>query len=122
MSNDSALDLYLDDVRRIRALKVGTAETSFYPAMGLFEQAQFRRDEAPAWIGTVVPERGVVEAKGAAHDIGGCQVPKKWLSYRDHSIIGRALSAEEAGHIQQTARRIAAVLLLGPNLDAPYRD
>ncbi len=113
MANDSALDLYLDDVRRIRALddvrriralKVGTAETSFYPAIGpaigtllnavghtlkprvfclhhpsgaagiadfgLFEQAQFRRDEAPAWTGTVVPERDVVEAKGAAHDIG----------------------------------------------------
>ncbi len=34
MSHDSVLDLYLDEVRRIRAVKVGTAETSFYPAIG----------------------------------------------------------------------------------------
>lgn len=54
--------------------------------------------------------------------VGGYQVLKKWLSYRDHSIIGRALSGEEVAHVQQTARRIAAVLLLGPGLDASYRD
>ena len=47
---------------------------------------------------------------------------KKWLSYRDHSIIARPLSAEEVGHVQQAARRIAAVLLLGPALDASYQD
>ena len=45
--------------------------------------------------------------------IGGHQVLKKWLSYRDHSSIARPLSAEEVGHVQQVARRIAAVLLLG---------
>jgi hypothetical protein len=54
--------------------------------------------------------------------VGGYQVLKKWLSYRDHSIIGRALDAEEVSHFQETARRIAAVLLLGPDLDASFRD
>ena len=54
--------------------------------------------------------------------IGGYQVLKKWMSYRDHSIIARPLSAEEVGHVQQVARRIAAVLLLGPALDASYQD
>lgn len=54
--------------------------------------------------------------------IGGYQVLKKWLSYRDRSIIERALTGEEVGHLQQTARRLAAVLLLGPELDAAYAD
>ena len=64
--------------------------------------------------------RGIPEAVWECR-IGGYQVLKKWLSYRDHSIIGRPLSSEEVGHVQQTARRIAAILLLGPDLDASYR-
>lgn len=113
MPADSVLDLYLDDVRRVRALKAGTAETSYYPALGallngvggqlrprvfclhhpsgdagipdfgLFEQAQFRRDEAPTWAATVTPERGVVEVKGASHKIDallkGKQVREQYL-------------------------------------------
>ena len=64
--------------------------------------------------------RGIPEAVWDCR-IGGYQVLKKWLSYRDQSIIGRPLSSEEVGHVQQTARRIAAILLLGPDLDASYR-
>jgi len=71
-------------------------------------------NEASFWRG--IPEQ-VWECR-----IGGYQVLKKWLSYRDHSIIARPLSAEEVGHVQQVARRIAAVLLLGPELDASYQD
>ena len=71
-------------------------------------------NEASFWCG--IPQT-VWECR-----IGGYQVLKKWLSYRDHSIIGRALSAEEVRHVQQAARRIAAVLLLGPDLDASYQD
>lgn len=33
MAGDPLLDRYLDDVHRVRALKAGTAETSFYPAI-----------------------------------------------------------------------------------------
>jgi Type ISP C-terminal specificity domain len=53
--------------------------------------------------------------------IGGYQVIKKWLSYREHSTLERALTEEEVGHVQATARRLAAILLLGPQLDASYR-
>lgn len=53
--------------------------------------------------------------------IGGYQVLKKWLSYREKSIIGRALSPDEVRHVMQTARRLAAILLLGPELDESYR-
>jgi hypothetical protein len=53
--------------------------------------------------------------------IGGYQVLKKWLSYRDSSIIKRPLTPDEVAHIQNTARRLAAILLLGLELDASYR-
>jgi len=52
--------------------------------------------------------------------IGGYQVLKKWLSYREQSIIERPLSEPEVSHFQSTARRLAALLLLGPELDANY--
>lgn len=54
--------------------------------------------------------------------IGGCQALKKWLGYRDQSIIARPLSAEEVAHMQQAARRIAAALLPGPALGASHQD
>jgi hypothetical protein len=53
--------------------------------------------------------------------IGGYQVLKKWLSYRDGSILQRALTPEEVAHVQATARRLAAILLMGPELDASFR-
>jgi hypothetical protein len=62
-----------------------------------------------------IPER-VWEVK-----IGGYQVIKKWLSYREHTTLERALTEEEVSHLRATARRLAAILLLGPQLDASYR-
>jgi hypothetical protein len=53
--------------------------------------------------------------------IGGYQVIKKWLSYREESILGRAISPEEAREVTNMARRIAAILLLQPKLDENYR-
>ncbi len=52
--------------------------------------------------------------------IGGYQVIKKWLSYREHSTIDRQLTEEEISHVQAMARRLAAILLFGPQLDANY--
>ncbi len=45
------------------------------------------------------------------YKLGGYQVLKKWLSYREHAILGRPLSPEEVQYFSHTARRIAAVLL-----------
>jgi hypothetical protein len=53
--------------------------------------------------------------------IGGYQVIKKWLSYREHRTIHRALTQEEVAHVQAMARRLAAVLLLSPQLNESYR-
>ena len=42
--------------------------------------------------------------------LGGYQVLKKWLSYRERSILDRSLSPEEVQHFTDTARRVAAIL------------
>ena len=48
------------------------------------------------------------------------QVLKKWLSYREEEVLGRPLSIREVRHFTTTARRIAALLVLGPALDNNY--
>ena len=61
--------------------------------------------------------KNIPEAVWETH-IGGYQVLKKWLSYRDASILNRPLSEAEVQHVTDTARRLAALRLLGPALDA----
>ena len=43
--------------------------------------------------------------------LGGYQVLKKWLSYRERKVLGRRLRTEEVQHFADTARRIGALLL-----------
>lgn len=52
--------------------------------------------------------------------IGGYQVIKKWLSYREDKLLGRPLKVEEVRYVQEMARRIAAIILLQPALDSNY--
>jgi hypothetical protein len=54
------------------------------------------------------------------YTIGGYQVMKKWLSYRERPLLGRDLKPDEARYVTEMARRIAAILLLEPALDANY--
>ena len=44
------------------------------------------------------------------YKLGGYQVLKKWLSYRERPILGRALMTEEVLYFTDTARRIAVIL------------
>jgi len=53
--------------------------------------------------------------------IGGYQVIKKWLSYREQELLGRALRGEEAREVTNMVRRLAAIVLLHPALDDNYR-
>ena len=46
------------------------------------------------------------------YKLGGYQVLKKWLSYREHKVLGRTMHPEEVRHFTHTARRIAAILML----------
>ncbi len=54
------------------------------------------------------------------YTIGGYQVVKKWLSYRERDLLGRALTAEEIIEVTNMARRIAAIILLEPMLNDNY--
>lgn len=58
----------------------------------------------------------------AAYDyiIGGYQVIKKWLSYREEEILKRPLKPDEAREVMNMARRITGIVLLQPQLDTNY--
>ena len=80
--------------------------------------------------GAVMPGRGKVVRRGDVVDVylnevtywadvplavweyrlGGYQVLKKWLSYREHKVLGRALRVGEVSWFSEVARRIAALL------------
>ena len=55
------------------------------------------------------------------YTISGYAVIKKWLSYREKELLKRSLSVDEARYVTEMARRIAALMLLGPQLDESYR-
>ena len=61
-----------------------------------------------------------VPARVWKYTIGGYQVMKKWLSYRERALLGRDLKPDEARYVQGMTRRIAAILLLEPALDENY--
>jgi hypothetical protein len=61
-----------------------------------------------------------VPASVWTYTIGGYQVIKKWLSYRERDLLGRDLTSDEARHVTAMTRRIAALVLLQPQLDASY--
>ena len=46
------------------------------------------------------------------YKLGGYQVLKKWLSYREQKVLGRNMLPDEVRHFTDTARRIAAILML----------
>ena len=48
------------------------------------------------------------------YKLGGYQVLKKWLSYRERGILGRPLKPEEVQHFTDTARRIAKMVYTPP--------
>jgi hypothetical protein len=52
--------------------------------------------------------------------IGGYQVIKKWLSYRGKKLLGRSLTPNEVEEVTDMARRLAAIVLLEPTLNANY--
>lgn len=61
-----------------------------------------------------------IPARVWGYTMGGYRVLKKWLSYRETAVLGRALTPAEVREAQGIARRIAALLLLEPALDANY--
>jgi hypothetical protein len=54
------------------------------------------------------------------YTIGGYQVIKKWLSYREEKLLGRALKIDEVLEVTNIAKRITAILLFEPELNDNY--
>ena len=54
------------------------------------------------------------------YTIGGYQVIKKWLSYREQPLLDRELTIDEVREVTAMARRLAALILLQEKLDAHY--
>ena len=52
-----------------------------------------------------------IPAQVWTYKLGGYQVLKKWLSYREHEILGRMLTPEDVQHFTDTARRIGAIVV-----------
>ena len=46
------------------------------------------------------------------YKLGGYQVLKKWLSYRERGVLGRALLPEEVLYFAEVARRIGAIVVV----------
>ncbi len=86
------------------------------------EEAQARLGESTrdVYLNDVAYWRNVPE-KVWGYTIGGYQVMKKWLSYREADLLGRALAPDEVREVTNMARRIAAILLLEPVLDENYQ-
>ncbi len=55
------------------------------------------------------------------YTIGGYQVIKKWLSYREKPLLGRTMKMEEVEYVTEMVRRIAALVFLESELDANYQ-
>ena len=46
------------------------------------------------------------------YKLGGYQVLKKWLSYREHDVLGRVLTPEEVLYFAEMTRRVGTILLV----------
>ncbi len=42
--------------------------------------------------------------------LGGYQILRKWLSYRESKVLGRTLTVGEVSWISEVARRVVAIL------------
>ena len=101
----------------------GQAE-AVMPGQGRVEQRNYTADERDA-LDDAIPTLGNATFDVYLNDraywrnvptnvwnyqLGGYQVLKKWLSYRENKVLGRSLWPEEVQHFTDTARRIAAII------------
>lgn len=56
------------------------------------------------------------------YTIGGYQIIKKWLSYREKPLIGRSLTPDEVRYVTEISRRLMALISLQTSLDDNYRE
>jgi hypothetical protein len=132
----SPLEKYLTSLRETRSTGAGVPETFYYSALqGLLKDVgKTLKPRTPQDVIHRLGERTYdvylydfalwrsIPERVWGFTIGGYQVLKKWLSYREHDILGRSLTSEETREVTSIARRIAGILLLEPALDTHYRS
>ncbi|MBA7713242.1 hypothetical protein ES703_122242 [subsurface metagenome] len=96
---------------------VGGAEKQGIPAEKAFELLGERTFDI--YLNDVAYWKNV-PTKVWEYTIGGYQVIKKWLSYRENDLLGHPLTPDEAREVMNMARRIVAIILLHPTLDEKY--
>ena len=94
------------------------------PSQGRFAEREYTLEERAA-LGNALPTLGDstfdiylndhafwrnVPAAVWRYKLGGYQVLKKWLSYREQAILNRPLTPEEVHYFTNTARRISMIL------------
>ena len=100
----------------------GTAD-AVMPGQGRIVERDYTPEERAA-LGDAIPTLGAktldvhlndrafwrnVPASVWDYKLGGYQVLKKWLSYRERDVLGRELTPEEVLYFAETARRIGAI-------------
>ena len=117
---NAAVEDYFAELRRIRA----TGGDAVMPGQGRAVERDYTTAEREALgdaVGVLGDATVDVHLNGNAwwsnippavwnYKLGGYQVLKKWLSYRESKVLGRPLLTEEVQHFTGTARRIAAIL------------
>ena len=96
------------------------------PGQGRIVEREYTDDELAA-LGDAIPTLGEktldvylndhafwrnVPAEIWDYKLGGYQVLKKWLSYREHDVLGRVLTPEEMLYFAEMTRRVGALLVL----------
>ena len=99
------------------------------PGQGRIVEREYTADERAA-LGAVISVLGEktldvylndrafwrnVPAAIWGYKLGGYQVLKKWLSYREKNVLKRALKSEEVAYFAEAARRIGGILQLVAN-------
>ena len=94
------------------------------PGQGRIVEREYTEDERAA-LGEAIPALGEktldvylndrafwrnVPAAIWDYKLGGYQVLKKWLSYRESDVLGRALTPEEVLYFAEMARRVGGIL------------
>ena len=97
------------------------------PGQGRIVEREYTDDERTA-LGDAIPALGEktldvylndrafwrnVPAAIWDYKLGGYQVLKKWLSYRESDVLGRALTPEEVLYFAEMTRRVEAIVLAG---------
>lgn len=88
-------------------------------ALSAEERELLGAEVADVYLNERVCWRGVPQAVWD-FKIGGFQVLRKWLSYREKIILGRDLTAAEVRQFTSICHRLTELVLLGPRLDENY--